>query len=699
MRLANYATSQARGDVAVRRLVGILGSIGVLIFVGLTPLRFPRFYAFCQYITCSHPRLTPELLPQLEAFGLTRTQFAAWFTGLEILVGLVWIGAGVIIYLRARQKYAVLVSLMLIGMGSGYWTTDGPWIADLPLFVAIPQTLLGYFSVVFLFLAFCLFPDGRFEPRWSRWIALLFLPVGAAFYPTPDKPYAFNGWPPVVQAGVVSAFVALGICAQIYRYRRISGYVERQQAKWFMGGLAATMLFFVPFHFALSLLGLTGIAALMVTGTASYLAMMILPVAIVFAVLRHRLWEIDLLISRTLVYTLLTVAVAAIYALVVGALGLLFQTRGNFWISMLGTGLVAVLFQPLRERLQYWVNRLRYGDRDDPYQAFSRLGRRLEAAMAPEQVLPSIVATVGDALRLPYAAISLRSGEEFTTAAEVGSPPAEPLTLPLVYQSEVVGQLVVGPRAADDPFTGADRLLLEDLARQAGVAVHGVRLNADLRRSRERLVTAIEEERRRLRRDLHDGLGPRLAALGLKIGSARVLGQYNPAAVDGVLAELESDLESTLADIRRLVYNLRPPALDQLGLIGALRETVAQYQSGSAQLRFRLEAPDHLPPLPAAVEVAAYRIAQEALTNTIRHAQASVATIRLLVDDHNLCLAVEDDGRGLAPSGRAGVGLTSMRERAVEVGGALKVASRSDGGTLVTATLPLSLTQSQTGGE
>ena len=199
--------------------------------------------------------------------------------------------------------------------------------------------------------------------------------------------------------------------------------------------------------------------------------------------------------------------------LAVGALGALFQARGNLGISLLATGLVAVLFQPLRSRLQRGVNRLMYGERDDPYAVTSRLGRRLEATLAPEAVLPTVVETIAQALKLPYAAILLKEGEGFRTAAAYGSPRGEPETLPLVYQREEIGRLVLSPRAPGEGFSDADRGLLEDLARQAEVAVHAVRLTADLQRSRERLVATREEERRRLRRDLHDGLGAQLAGL------------------------------------------------------------------------------------------------------------------------------------------------------------------------------------------
>ena len=156
------------------------------------------------------------------------------------------------------------------------------------------------------------------------------------------------------------------------------------------------------------------------------------------------------------------------------------------------------------------------------------------------------------------------------------------VTFPLVYQSEIVGQLRVAPRAADEPFTKADKRLLEDIAHQAGIAAHATRLTLDLQRSRERLVSAREEERRRLRRDLHDGLGPILAGQTLKVGAIRNLLTHDPSAADRLLLELGDEMEAAIADIRRLVYALRPPALDELGLVAALRAEAARAEAQGA---------------------------------------------------------------------------------------------------------------------
>jgi two-component system NarL family sensor kinase len=248
--------------------------------------------------------------------------------------------------------------------------------------------------------------------------------------------------------------------------------------------------------------------------------------------------------------------------------------------------------------------------------------------------------------------------------------------------------------------------LLEDLARQAEVAVHAVRLTDDLQRSRERLVATREEERRRLRRDLHDGLGPTLASLALRLDAARKLVRIKPGDAEQLLVRMKDQTQDTVGDVRRLVYGLRPPALDDLGLVAAIlqqaeghgfavdgssedREKGAAEKDGSVS--FSLETPEDLPPLSAAVEVAAYRIAQEAMTNVARHAHPKTCHVSLSIDRVGgvLQLEVTDDGVGMPEDRQAGVGMSSMRERAEELGGTLAVEPGPEGGTHVSARLPL----------
>jgi signal transduction histidine kinase len=358
----------------------------------------------------------------------------------------------------------------------------------------------------------------------------------------------------------------------------------------------------------------------------------------------------------------------------------------------LGAGLVAVLFAPLRERLQRGVNRLMYGERDDPYAVLSRMGERLEATLAPKAVLPTIAETIAQALKLPYVAIELGHDGEFVKEAEHGKrPPDAPFVLPLAYGTETVGRLVTSHRSPGEEFSTSDRKLLEDLARQVGVAAHAVRLATDLQRSRERLVVSREEERRRLRRDLHDGVGPQLAALTLKLEAARNRLSHDPEAQE-LLSDLAERARAAVADIRRAVHGLRPPALDELGLVPALREVAAQYRHKG--LSINLDAPQNLPQLPAAVEVACYRITQEALTNVVRHAGARSCSVLLALEEEARMVRVEitDDGRGLSSERKGvGVGLSSMRERAEELGGSCTIDSSPGSGTRVSARLPYQL--------
>jgi signal transduction histidine kinase len=632
-------------------------------------------------------------------------------------IGWIFCGAGLIFAMRrfttAYADYALIESFTLP------WGEVAAWLSTWVSLSATPT--LGLFLLL-------LFPDGRLPSRrwrilrWVTVVAAVMIALGFAFMPGilmthsyVDNPFGIVGvvGPMVTTFDLFGALRALGLALMsvsvvaallsvVLRLRRARGD-ERQQLKWFLfAAVPLTVLGVLdgidvmvsnlttdfaympgqPVHLLYSL----GIFLPVVYAEVS--TMLLVPVFTYVAILRHNLYDIDLVINRTLVYGSLTACVVAIYVLAVVALGTLFQAQGNLAVSLSATGLVAVVFQPLRGRLQRSVNRLMYGERDDPYAVISRLGKRLEAAIEPEAVLPTVVETIAQALKLPYAAILLEEEGQFRTAASYGSPTDEPEVLPLVYQREEIGRLVLSPRAPGEEFSDADRGLLEDLARQAEVAVHAVRLTDDLQRSRERLVATREEERRRLRRDLHDGLGAQLAGLNVQTGTLRRLIPSDPGAADELVVELREELRGAISDIRRLVYDLRPPALDDLGLVEAMRQLAERYDSKDSTLRVVVEAPEDLPDLPAAVEVAVYRITQEALTNVARHARATTCAVRLAVND-DVTLEIVDDGVGI-PSGRsAGVGLSSLRERAEELGGRCRAEPAPEGGTRVLARLPL----------
>jgi signal transduction histidine kinase len=413
-----------------------------------------------------------------------------------------------------------------------------------------------------------------------------------------------------------------------------------------------------------------------------------MPIAIGIAVLRYRLYEVDILLSRAVLYGLLTAGMAGVYLAVVVIAHSLFEVPSrSLAVQVIATVLAASALWPLHDRAQRAVDRLFYGDRGVPYEALTRLGRRVEEAADPETALQSVVRTIADSLRLPYAALELRLGDGWSPAAAYGEAPAQVVAFALTFQRETVGRLLVGTRSRGQQLGPDDERLLADLARQAGPAAHAVALRRALDVSRAGLVTAREEERRRLRRDLHDGLGPTLAGLTLGLDTARARSASQPELQE-LLGKLKAETQRAVADVRRIVYGLRPPTLDEFGLVGSLREEVGRLQYEAPSLTVSLDAPaDGLADLPAAVEVACYRIVTEALTNVTRHAHATRCSVRLRLN-HGLDVNICDDGVGLPEGWRAGVGIASMRERVTELGGDLVIEPSLPHGTRINAHLP-----------
>jgi signal transduction histidine kinase len=344
---------------------------------------------------------------------------------------------------------------------------------------------------------------------------------------------------------------------------------------------------------------------------------------------------------------------------------------------------VAIAAYPLREWLQKRVNRFMYGDRDDPARAMSELARRVSDSLSPAGLLPAITETIGRALRLPYVAVEMPGS---TAAISYGSGDGPVERFDLIHQGGSVGTLLVGRRSENEHFSAADRRVLDDLSRQVAAAAHAVQLSRDLQLSRERLVLAREEERRRLRRDLHDGVGSALAGLALHAGNARKALPGDPEEAERWVRPLEEGIRATVADVRRIVDDLRPPALDDVGLAEAIRQRATAIYPG-AVVSDRLDGQQ----LPAALEVATYRIATEALANVARHTRASRVTVSLETSAARgvLDLEIRDDGHGLPARVHAGVGLHSMRDRAEEVGGTCEIRSVPGGGTVVHAELPI----------
>jgi len=395
----------------------------------------------------------------------------------------------------------------------------------------------------------------------------------------------------------------------------------------------------------------------------------LLPAAVAAAVLRHQLLDIRLVVARGVTYALLSGLVLAAYA------GLVVVLSG-----VASALLVALLALPLRSRLQAAVDQLLYGERGDPLKVASRVGRSLGAG------LPETLDEIRAALRLPYVGVVV----EGRLLAAGGEPAVRSAELPLE-----TGTLVVGLRRGEKSLDPADARLLGLLSGPLSVAVHASTLLEQLQHSRERLVVAREEERRRLRRELHDGLGPLLTGVALSADTAANLagglaGGAPDAALQERLSAVRSDTRSAIQEVRRIVDDLGSPALDSLGLVEALRIRADQVnrRSDGAALLTVVEA-DDLAPIPAAVEQAVYRIATEALTNVVRHSRASSVVVRLGADEGGLHCEVLDDG-GRTPDWHDGVGIAGMRERVAQLGGSCEVGSGVHGGE-VRVCLPMAL--------
>ena len=523
------------------------------------------------------------------------------------------------------------------------------------------------------------------RPLTNRFIEMPSPPTNpAGILPVPEE-IVNTAWLLVMVASVV-----VGVGSLITRWRT-SGIELRQRLKWVLfafglvGFLEALVLVDVVLVEGEGLdLGLTGTLDALTSASG-----LVLVIVLGFGVLRYRLYDVDLVVNRTVVYGTMTALVAAAYVAVVVGVGALVPTGGNLGLSLLAAAIVAVAFNPVRNRVQRVVNRVMFGRRDDPYAVLSELGRLLAQSGEPDATLHSLVQTVAEALKLPGVAFELEQDGTWETRAAVGHLGDTVETIELRHQGELVGRLVVARRSVHEGLHADDRRLLEDVAHQAAGLAHTMRLTQALQRSREQLVLAREEERRRLRRDLHDGLGPSLASQTFRLDTVLALLADNRPDVAQLVTSLKRQNQELVADIRRLVYELRPPALDELGLVGALAAHGGQLDR-SSDLRVEVTTrPDPLGDLPAAVEVAAYRIAREAVTNIARHAAATTCRVSLELTDGTLVIRVVDDGVGVRAVTEPGVGMTSMRERAEELGGILRVSRLDGAGTEVFASLPM----------
>ena len=526
-----------------------------------------------------------------------------------------------------------------------------------------------------LAMLFAVYPDGRFVPRW--------IIVPAAIEITLQVANVASGlalerqlWWPVHFAATWGLLIIGG---QVHRYRSRSSVDERERTRW---PLLAIVL--MIFGFSLWAFVALGLDAASTNRSAVWLAnlLLLLP-GIGFAVglLAPRLLRVDRALRWTIQWGLwATILTALAWAVSVALLDLAAAPRA--WLTAVIVGATAL---PALWAARRVADLTVYGRRPDPLRTLEDLGDRLAASVDPRAVPVDIVTTVTKSLGLAGAALRDSSPLSATAGGPLDGVEGR-AEYPIRYQGEQLAVLVVIPRPGDSSLTSHDRTVLTQICGQAAPALHSARAVAELAEARSRIVFAREEERKRLRRDLHDDLAPTFAGLGLAAAAVESFSRNGDERAAEAASRLVTGLQAATRQLRDVAYGLRPPVLDDRGLAAAIEERLLAPGTVPA---IRVVAPQERLELPAAVESAALRIVQEAVTNVRRHAAASVCIVTVAVDAGTLRLTIADDGIGIPALSGRGMGMRSMAERAAEVGGEWSATPAPAGGTIVTAALPV----------
>jgi signal transduction histidine kinase len=616
----------------------------------------------------------------------------------------------------------VMDQYALVGLSSALSSRTAQSLPGAPVANVISTWIWEVTVTLLVIYPLLLFPTGRLLSKRWRPVAWAVAPVVAVnglartFAPGElsnarilmDNPLALHG----AAGGVIKPLFALvlllpiaavlGVIALILRYRRGSG-VEREQLKWILFAMAVYATTFVV-HTAFKVVDIN----LQVLGDISMLGLLGVPVAASVAILKYRLYDIDLVISRALVYGSLAVFITAVYVGIVVGIGTLVGSgaQPNLLLSIVATAVVAVAFQPVRERLQKVANRLVYGKRSTPYEVLSKFSERVSETYAADEALPRMAQVLAEGTGAELAQVWLRQGESLRAAASwpegavatmalaagADSMPEIPdvaLAVPVRHQGELLGALTVTKRTGET-LTPVEEKLLDDLAHQAGLVLKNVGLTTellrrleDLRASRQRLVAAQDGERRKLERNLHDGAQQNLVALKIKLGLAESVAAKDPGKARDLIGQLMVDADEALQTLRDLARGIYPPLLADQGLGAALAS-----QARKATISVSVEA-DGIARYSPDVEAAVYFCCLEALQNVQKYGAADDATVRLSVSNGYLQFEVQDHGKGFDPaSTQKGSGLQNMEDRLDAMNGSIVLTSAPGSGTIVAGRLP-----------
>ncbi|HET7928834.1 MAG TPA: GAF domain-containing sensor histidine kinase [Actinomycetota bacterium] len=650
-----------------------------------------------------------------------------WFIGVGGALSLIWIAVGSLIVSRERRNPIGWI-VLVVGLGYPVWGLAAVGSGALAFrypdstigaLLAWTSTLLFFWLVLIPFL-FLLFPDGRAPShRWKvvGWLIAVGGTVGllttaltpdptlnsladlGLSVPSPIAVDALAGWGgTIVFLGGVGVLVGggLSVASLWLRYRRSSGD-ERQQIRWlaFVGGAAAALFVIqvVLGILAESVLDLGEDEANALFGVVSlpFVATIAvgIPLATGVAVLRYRLYDLDVVVKKTVIFglvavgiTVLLLTIAVLVPTAVVGTGLTGWERGLFVVGIA----LGLLIGPLRRRATRIADRLVYGSRATPYEVLTAFSERVGETYAVQDVLPRMANVLASGTGANAARVLLRVDQGVREVArwpiDADLPPDEHV-VPVVDRGEELGALALS-MPANDPMNPAKERLVRDLASQAGLVLRNVRLIEELRASRERLVAAQDEERRKIERNIHDGAQQQLVALTVKLRLAQGLVARDPARVEEMLDALRADTQSALDDLRDLARGIYPPLLADGGLVPAL-----EAQARKAPLPVRVEAGD-VGRYPRALESAVYFCALEALNNVAKYAGATAAIVRLGQSNGHLSIEVIDDGRGFDPGAAdRGTGLQGMADRLDAIGGELRVDSAPGRGTTVVGRIPV----------
>jgi signal transduction histidine kinase len=629
--------------------------------------------------------------------------------------------AGFLVFLRRNERTARLLSLAMVGT-AGVFNLQAHGVYEiLPPTTIESVTHDGFhlLAAVAYLLALLLFPDGRLVPRWPvlKTAALYVAAIGAAVPIAWLAPGGSRSVSLIVTFGVLTPIVGVG--SQAYRYRRSTNAIERQQARLLFWALSPALL--VGLFAVVVALSNSGEAdfegrSLVVLPVSIFRVFqpvfLVIPIALFIGILRYRLWDIDKVISRTLVYSVLAGFVSAVYVGVVVGIGALFgeaQTE-NLGLSIVATGIIAVAFQPVKERVQKFANRLVYGKRATPYEVLSEFSERMAETPATDVLLARMARILAEGTAARRADVWLKVGNELRPTSswpsDVDAP--EPLSIdgpeiPWIanvtsavavrHQGELFGALSV-TKPANESLTPTEEKLLADLGRQAGLVLRNVQLTADLlarlaelRASRQRLIAAQDETRRRLERNLHDGAQQQLVALKVQLSLAEgMVEDLGPDAEPllGLLGSLKAQMGEALENLRDLARGIYPPLLAAEGLPSALAS-----QARKASIAVDVQARD-IGRYDQDAEAAVYFCVLEALQNISKYAEATNVVIRLHEVDGELQFEVKDDGKGFDLAATpTGAGCQNMVDRLESLDGHLEIRSAPGDGTSVVGALPV----------